>query len=111
MLNHIGAGHRLGTCFPVLCELETGIQQTIDPASYQRRLNDLLGHVRLWPIDHRVARMYGQVYLELERRGRALSQVDMMLAALARLMNLTLLTSDRDFEAMPDIRTENWLVV
>ncbi len=105
------AGHRLGTCFPVLCELEAGIQQTRDPAGYRRRLDHLLGDVRLWPIDHQVTRVYGQVYLELERRGRALSQVDMMLAALARLMNLTLLTSDRDFEALPDIRTENWLVV
>jgi predicted nucleic acid-binding protein len=33
----------------------------------------------------------------------------MMLAALARFMDLTVLTSDRDFEALPDIRTENWL--
>ena len=44
------------------------------------------------------------------RMGRAQSQVDMMLAALARQLKWTLLTSDRDFDAMPDIRTENWLV-
>jgi predicted nucleic acid-binding protein len=25
------AGTRVGTCFPVICELETGIQQTHDP--------------------------------------------------------------------------------
>ena len=37
-----------------------------------------------------------------------LSQVDMMLAALARQKDLTLATSDRDFEALPDVRTENW---
>ena len=29
--------------------------------------------------------------------------------ALARRMDLTLLTSDRDFEALPDVRAENWL--
>jgi tRNA(fMet)-specific endonuclease VapC len=72
-------------------------------------LRQLLGHVRIWPIDHDVARRYGEVYLELRRKGRALSHVDMTLAALARMMKLTLLTSDRDFEALPDIRTENWL--
>lgn len=33
----------------------------------------------------------------------------MMLAALARQMRLTLVTSDNDFAAMPDIQTENWL--
>ena len=32
----------------------------------------------------------------------------MMLASLARVMNLTILTTDRDFEALPDIRTEDW---
>jgi tRNA(fMet)-specific endonuclease VapC len=41
--------------------------------------------------------------------GRALSAVDLQLAALAKLKGLTLLTSDRDFEALPEIRTENWL--
>ena len=32
-----------------------------------------------------------------------------MLAALARHMRLTLLMADLDFQALPDIRTENWL--
>ena len=32
-----------------------------------------------------------------------------MLASLARRMSLTLLTTDQDFQALPDIRTENWL--
>jgi predicted nucleic acid-binding protein len=34
----------------------------------------------------------------------------MMLAALARQHKLTVLTTDRDFEALPDLRTENWAV-
>ena len=54
------------------------------------------------------AKAYGEIHNDLRRRGRALSQVDMMLAALARQMKLTLVTTDRDFEALPDIRAENW---
>jgi tRNA(fMet)-specific endonuclease VapC len=64
----------------------------------------------LWPIDPVIAEVYGAVYLELRRAGRALSQVDRMLAALARHMRLTLLTTDQDFQALPDIPTENWLI-
>ena len=56
-----------------------------------------------------MARGYGEIYVDLRRRGRVLSQVDMMIAALARQMGLTLLTADRDFEALPDLRIENWL--
>jgi hypothetical protein len=33
----------------------------------------------------------------------------MILAALARSMKATVLSSDHDFEALPDIPVENWL--
>jgi predicted nucleic acid-binding protein len=103
------SGIRFGSCLPVLCELEVGIQQTARPEQYRQRLQQLLKHVRLWPIDRETARIYGGVYLELRRQGRALSQVDMVLAALARQMNLRLLTTDRDFEVLADIPAENWV--
>jgi len=103
------AGHRFITCYPVLCELEVGIQQTADPAGYRRRLAQLLRHARLWPLESETARLYGAVYIELRQKGRALSQVDMMLAALARQHKLTLLTTDRDFEALPDLAVEDWV--
>jgi tRNA(fMet)-specific endonuclease VapC len=70
----------------------------------------LLRHVRLWPLDGDTARIYGAVYIELRRTGRVLSQVDMILAALARQHKLTVLTTDRDFEALADLRVENWVV-
>ncbi len=104
------AGHRFITCYPVICELEAGIQQTAKPEENRRRLAQLLRHVRLWPLDAETARLYGAVYIELRGRGRVLSQVDMMLAALARQHKLTVLTTDRDFEALPDLRVENWAV-
>jgi tRNA(fMet)-specific endonuclease VapC len=94
----------------VLCELEAGIQQTSKPEESRRRLDQLLRQMRLWPLDAETTRLYGAVYLELRRRGRALSQVDMMLAALARQHQLVVLTTDRDFETLPDLHVENWIV-
>ncbi len=104
------AGRRFVSIHPVLCELEAGIQQTPKPDENRRQLNHLLHHVRLWPIDTDTTRHYGSIYLELRKKGCVLSQVDMMLAALARQHRLTLLTSDRDFEALPDLTIENWTV-
>ena len=104
------AGHRFISCHPVLCELEAGIQQTPNPEDNRRRLMQLLRQIRLWPLDADTTRFYGAVYLDLRRQGRALSQVDMMLAALARQYNLTILTTDRDFEALTDLRVENWTI-
>jgi predicted nucleic acid-binding protein len=100
-----------GTCGPVLCELFVGILQRKDVKATRRRLEGLLQIVRVWPVDLDVANHYGAVYLELQKAGRALSQVDMILAAVCRhRSNLTLLTTDRDFEALTDIQTENWLL-
>ncbi|MGZ3301185.1 MAG: type II toxin-antitoxin system VapC family toxin [Isosphaeraceae bacterium] len=104
------AGHRFISCYPVLCELEVGIQQTPNPDDNRRRLAQLLRHVRLWPLDTETTRLYGAVYLELRRQGRVLSQVDIMLAALARQHKLIVLTTDRDFEALSDLAVENWAV-
>jgi len=104
------AGHRFISCYPVLCELEVGIQQTPNPDDNRRRLAQLLRHVRLWPLDTETTRLYGAVYLELRRQGRVLSQVDIMLAALARQHKLIVLTTDRDFEVLSDLAVENWAV-
>jgi tRNA(fMet)-specific endonuclease VapC len=104
------SGHRFVSCHPVLCELQAGIQQTSKPDDNRRRLAHLLRHVRLWPLDTETTRVYGAVYIELRRTGRALSQVDMMLAALARQHKLVVLTTDRDFEAIPDLAVQNWVM-
>jgi tRNA(fMet)-specific endonuclease VapC len=102
------AGVRLGTCLPVLCEIEAGVRQVRRKAKYRADLNHLLKQIRLWPIDLETTRLYGDVYAELRRRGRVLSQVDIMIAALARQRKLTILTTDRDFGALPGIRTADW---
>lgn len=101
-------GSRIGTCVPVLCELEAGLQAGSRPDHYRVLLDRLLAGLRIWPIDPPVARIYGGLYCDLRARGRALSQIDILLAALARSMDLTLLTTDRDFDALPDLRVEDW---
>jgi tRNA(fMet)-specific endonuclease VapC len=70
----------------------------------------LLRHVRLWPLDGESTRLYGAVSVELRRQGRVLSQVDMMLTALARQHKLAILTTDRDSESLSDLAVENWVV-
>jgi predicted nucleic acid-binding protein len=75
----------------------------------RRILAVLLRQVRVWPLELAIAPLYAEIYHDVRGRGRALSQVDMLLAAMARSMSATILTSDRDFDALPDLRVENWL--
>jgi len=92
-----------------LCELLAGILQRKDAQATRRRLDGLLQVVRIWPVNLDIAVHYGEVYQELKKAGRPLSQVDMILASICRHLSPTLLTTDLDFQAVPDIRTANWL--
>ena len=99
-----------GLCLPVLCELEIGIRQLKEQNPTRRELRELLKRVRVWPIEGDFPSYYAGVYQQLKAAGRSLSQIDIMLAALCRQKDLCLLTTDRDFEALPDLRVENWSI-
>lgn len=102
------AGHRVGTAVPVLCEFEVALQRSARQDANRRILTALLQRVRVWPIDPPIARIYEPLALGLKARGRVLSQVDMMVASLALSLDATVLTTDRDFEAIPSLRVEDW---
>lgn len=105
----IRRGDRFGTCLPALCEHEAGIAQTARPRAARRLLDALLNEIRIWPFDRQDARHYGDLYFELARGGRVLSLVDVLVAVMAQRLNATVLTTDRDFEAIPDVPCENWV--
>jgi predicted nucleic acid-binding protein len=101
-------GVRVGACVPVLCEIEVGACNVSDPTAYRDGVNRILRLVSLWPLTKRTALLYGEIANDLRRRGRALSQIDIMLASLCRELDLTLVTMDKDFSALPWLKTENW---
>lgn len=102
-------GLRVGTCMPVICELEAGFRGGTNGPNNRRFLDQLLKEVRIWPIERSTAQVYGRLFVHLRSTGRVLSQVDLMLAALALDLGVVLATSDRDFKAAPGLAIEDWL--
>jgi tRNA(fMet)-specific endonuclease VapC len=102
-------GHRFGTILPALCETQAGLIRTADPGASRRRLADVLDIVRVWPMEISDALRFAELSVELQSRGRVLSAVDRMIAAVVLRLRATLLTTDRDFEALPEVPAENWL--
>src|SRR5258708_26288865 len=70
------SGHVFGLCTPVLCELETGIQQFADQEPARRALERLLQFLRVWPTDPPLAYLFGELSNDLRRRAHSLSQLD-----------------------------------
>lgn len=102
-------GARCGTCVPALCEALVGIRQTARREKNERMLDRLVSELRIWPVDLSLVASFADIRADLKSRGRHFSQIDIMIAAIARQQKAILLTSDRDFEALPDLACENWI--
>ena len=63
-------GVRIGTCVPILCELETFLALSKKSDEHRKELQHFLSQFRIWPLDKRTARLYGEIFAELRRRGR-----------------------------------------
>jgi tRNA(fMet)-specific endonuclease VapC len=56
------------------------------------------------------ANKFGQVRIELRRKGIELPSVDMLIASVALIYDLTLVTHNtEDFRAIPTLRLDDWL--
>jgi len=60
--------------------------------------------------DSAAARAFGSLRAEQERKGRPLSVEDLMIAAHALSLGLTLVTHDRVFSFVEGLKTEDWTV-
>jgi predicted nucleic acid-binding protein len=103
------ARDRFGITLPVLCEYRAGIAQGKRFQRNLARLRQAKGVLRLWPLDEQAAIEFAKISQELRSIGRIIPPFDMLIAASARQLGLTLLTADTDFQAVPRLRVENWL--
>ena len=67
----------------------------------------LLG-ITVFPWNSEAAREYGGLRATLEREGRLMGSLDMMIAAHALALGLILITNDRAFGRIDKLKTEDW---
>jgi tRNA(fMet)-specific endonuclease VapC len=82
------------------------------PLARQTRLKveEFLRDNTILPWDSEAAASYGELRAAQERRGRPLSHEDLMIAAHALSLGLTLVTSDRVFSFVDGLKTEDWTI-
>lgn len=63
------------------------------------------------PFDDSAAETYGQVRLALEKQGKLIGPYDLLIASIALVHNLTLVTHNmHEFRRVPDLQLEDWQV-
>ena len=95
----------------VLAELYTWAYIQDDPTKVLAAVETLLKHeVQVLSFDENCAHDFGSLNGELLRQGITVSPVDLLIAAVARTHDLTLVTHNiSDFSAIPDLRLDDWL--
>ncbi|HVA48337.1 MAG TPA: type II toxin-antitoxin system VapC family toxin [Pirellulales bacterium] len=94
----------------VLAELYSGAYKHPNPAKLLALIADLLQELAVLDFDSGCAHEFGVLQGGLLQQGIVVPETDLMIASVARLHNLTLVTHNTaDFQSIPGLRLDDWL--
>lgn len=109
VLARLGTGDDFAIPVPALTEMLFGISLLPRSETNLAEWENLRGRFSYYSIDRLLAEQAAELQIALRRRGQQLSTVDALIAAVALRHNLILLTTDKDFNAISQLKLENWL--
>jgi tRNA(fMet)-specific endonuclease VapC len=93
-----------------LSELEYGIQKSNYPERNKLALTEFLIPLTILSYDELAADEYGKIRAYLEKQGKIIGSMDMLIAAHALSLNLTLVTNNtKEFERIKSLKIDNWV--
>lgn len=111
------ARHVVGVPMASLCmststagELLYGLAKRPDAVRLQAAVTELIRRVDVLPWDFSAAERYGILRADLDRSGRPLGSLDLLIAAHALSMGAVLVTNDRAFSQIAQLQIEDWSV-
>lgn len=102
-------GCKIGICIPVLGEIVGGLEASGSRDTSWKIAGPRLAKLLCWPYEKPAAYLYGQIFAELKKKGRAIQQIDKQVAAIAlALGDCTVVSYDADLKAIPGLAVEDW---
>lgn len=90
-------------------ELRYGADKSQDPDKNHRQLDHLFLTLPVVPFDSLAAVAYGKLRAELERIGKVIGPLDMLIAAHARSLELVVVTNNvGEFSRVSGLSVEDW---
>ncbi|MCO8169009.1 type II toxin-antitoxin system VapC family toxin [Pseudomonas sp. 21LCFQ02] len=122
MVSHIIKGtypgvqkHLLNTPMDHICisavtlgELRYGLAKRPDATRLHALVQAFLVRIDVLPWDRHVANCYGDLRASMERVGKPLGNLDMMIAAHAKATNVSLISNDQAFRQIKGLHTLDW---
>jgi len=109
-LKHLKAARVESLCISVITEgeLRYGLAKRPQARRLHVAVTELLKRLDVLPWTGGTARRYGELRAGLERTGKPLAPLDMLIAAHALDVNALLATNDKAFRHVVGLKTENW---
>lgn len=102
--------HRVCTSIVVACELRFGLAKS-GSSRLATQVEAILAPLPILALEAPVDQHYADIRAALEREGTPIGPNDLLIAAHARALGLTLVTDNlREFRRVPGLVVENWLV-
>jgi len=92
-----------------LAELHYGIAKSLNPEKNKEALEKFLTPIEILDFEANATEEYGKIRAELERKGTPIGPLDMLIAAHAKSLDLTLVTNnEKEFNRIVGLKIENW---
>jgi len=89
-------------------ELRFGVARRPEAVRLKTAVEEFLLRVEVLPWDSEAAQHYARVRAALERAGESMGNLDMMIAAQALAAQAVLVTHDRAFRRVKQVKIEDW---
>ena len=94
-----------------VAELVHGVQKSSHPEQNMAALDQFLLPLEVADFDESAAVVYGQIRAYLEKKGMPIGSMDLLIAAHAMSLDVVLVTNNtREFERVPNLKIEDWLI-
>ncbi len=89
-------------------ELRYGVARRPDATRLETLVKDFLRTIAILPWDSEAAKQYGWLRAMLERDGKTMGNLDMMIGAHALAVGAVLVTKDRAFTRIKNLKVADW---
>ena len=92
-----------------VAELEYGVRKSLQPEKNHAALKDFLAPLTILNFSYAATVEYGIIRTSLELKGTPIGPMDLLIAAHAKSLDLTLVTNNEsEFNRIDGLRVENW---
>ncbi len=113
VLRHFQQYHpgEIGISSITLAELQYGVAKSQAQERNAEALSEFLISFEILPFSEAATQVYGSIRTLLERRGKIIGAMDLLIAAHAVSLDAVLVTNNvKEFERVPDLKVENWVI-